>query len=190
MATCITILLVLFCGMSAFGQDMREVVSSQELIDVINWKIWDDDLDVILGDIERVNRNVVPWVGYDTMLLIPDTTSHRTKFLRRKALDSIFTSEDFEYVKKQLQSYIGRKHKWTNGDLLGVKIINVKPLDKMKRGDDYHEYSLPLFSKDHSLCIFKFNYVCGLLCESWRMALFKKTKDGWKQVVILFGMES
>ncbi|MNK69660.1 hypothetical protein D3C87_890530 [compost metagenome] len=54
-----------------------------------------------------------------------------------------------------------------------------------KYGKGYYSFSKPIFIRDNSICIFFFNYTCGVLCAKGELTVYKKSGKKWVKWFIL-----
>jgi hypothetical protein len=144
--------------------------------------------------VRRVNSRIVSWDSNDLNALIPDPASSsfiKGMTVRAQRLDTIFSKADFKSLKEQITALLNLEEAWPKGVLKGVKLVEFKTPKIIGKGEDYWEYSKPLFSLDKKKCIVKINYLCGPLCASWEVILFEKTVAGkWKKSRVLYGAVS
>lgn len=183
-----SILIFLLITNLTFGQQNADFKTDSSITHFVNWKIKTyNEIDNV-AKIRRVNQNVISWDSTDLELFFLNDFSILEQSLIN--MDSLLTKEDLNYMKQQMTSFIGQNDIWKKDDL-DAKIIEPKPIDKIKkRRDFYWEYSFPIFSKDHSKCILKYNYICGILCASYRAVLYEKTSKGWIKIITLYNAES
>lgn|GEM_PF-1154467 len=51
-----------------------------------------------------------------------------------------------------------------------------------KLGEEYYDFSMPVFIRDYNYCLFYMGYQCGPLCGSGQLNLYKKEDGKWKFV--------
>jgi len=54
-----------------------------------------------------------------------------------------------------------------------------------KYGKGYYSFSKPIFIRDNSICIFFFNFDCGVLCAKGELSVYKKSGNKWVKWFIL-----
>lgn len=154
-------------------------IPRKDLTRFINWKIKSDNESKKYYEIKRVNTNAIIWDSLDYKLIIESDS-----------LENIFSDSDIQYLQQQIKCYSGATQKWNIKELKGVTIITSKQPSEIQTDGDYWEYSVPIFSKSHSICIIKYAYVCGDLCMSFSTVVYKKTRHGWVEVVELLHGEA
>jgi hypothetical protein len=103
--------------------------------------------------------------------------------------DTIFTKQDIDYFKIQIEAY--RHFKWTSNKVEKAKIVSNSKLHRLyknyKNWDKFHKdcgesilgYSVPIYTCDKTkLVIYRSTY-CGALCGGGQITVFKKINGKW-----------
>lgn len=98
--------------------------------------------------------------------------------------DTSFTEADTMFMSNQLQKIKG--YKWRKGIITNSKIVHDPYLNKDKHllGGCYM-YSVPVFSIDKNSCLFYESNLCGPLCGSGSVNLYRKQNGRWKYIQFL-----
>lgn len=86
-------------------------------------------------------------------------------------------------------------HKWDSQLLPGSIVVSSDSIGRILKGTPreqadffqqtgsaYHQFSLPVFLRNDTYCLFYSSYFCGLLCAEGRLSLYKKVGDRWEVV--------
>jgi hypothetical protein len=87
---------------------------------------------------------------------------------------------------KQLKNY-----KWTLADAkkLNFQDISLISIDSREYIIEY-DIIPPIYFQDNKYCIFSFDYGCGGLCGHGEIAIYEKTKHGWRIWTLLTEWDS
>ena len=131
--------------------------------------------------IKRIDRNVIPWDSSSVDLFKVDTLTAWLMPEVKWLIDSVMTQEDLDTVRIQIQQYqVGT---WAGSSLGDARLVETKPMMKMKKNDDYWAFAEPLYFSAGRRCLLKEEYQCGFMCAQYEMALYERGRDGqWRFV--------
>ncbi len=85
--------------------------------------------------------------------------------------------------------------KWKTSDFPGVRLLSRDTVDAVFKvfarhwtyfrayiGNDFNEFSMPIFLRNDTYCLFYTANYCGGLCGGGNLILYKKQGNGWKIV--------
>ena len=148
------------------GYDLRK-----EMVAFVTWKI-SSDKQSGKNPVKRVSLSSIQWDSTDYSLI--------------GALDTLFAMSDIQYVKSQLECYAQQGLSWRRKEFKNVQVIKPGYWLKMQKDEAYWSYSLPIFLPDQAYSIVKYSYECeDGHCATHITSLFKRTKDGWEEVLEL-----
>jgi hypothetical protein len=170
--TSVIIFILAAVAVNSNAQTYTDKVNDQEIADFFAWRM--------NPATHRVNETITQWDSARFYKQIFDTTDVENKILN-KEIQSLFTAANKQFIFQQIHQ-LQTKKIWHNATLFkDQKLIKPKPLNEMKKGDDYAEFSVPVFTIDKQYCFVMEAYVCGQLCENWSTLLYKRMPDGkWK----------
>src|SRR5688572_18444343 len=117
-----------------------------QLVTFVNWKIASDNASGKYR-IEQVSINSIPWDSVDYDLV--------------SCLDTLFAQTDIQHLKSQIDCYLHQEFLWKRKNFKKVKLLNPVHDSKMKRGQEYWAYSIPLSLPDQAYVILKYSVHCG-----------------------------
>ncbi len=177
----IIFILIVAAVTSSNAQTYSDKVNDQEIAAFFTWRM--------NPATHRVNETITQWDSASFYIRVFDTADAEKKILY-KELQSIFTKENKQFIFQQIHQLKAKKM-WDPALFKDQKLIEPKPLNKMKEGDDYAEFSVPVYTIDKQYCFVMEAYVCGILCENWYTYLYKKMPDGtWIRYKTIFAMAS
>jgi hypothetical protein len=109
--------------------------------------------------------------------------------------DAIIHNDDIDFdevLKIRNKIEISKRFKW-NQDIIGqFKPLTSKELSRADKNlninefwqhfpHGYNSFSLPVFFKDYTMCIFFWANYCGGLCGHVTVSIYKKEETGWKE---------
>ncbi|HEU4719095.1 MAG TPA: hypothetical protein VFU15_14725 [Bacteroidia bacterium] len=185
--------LLLFLWLIFFGGTATHTYSSfvadDEIVGFIHQQIAANHADRSEVRMRLWDVHIIPWDSADVKSVgLADSMSDDffLYYEPRYTLDSVLQDSDKIFMRKQVWAYSGKKQDWQKEDLRGVKLIQPVPPDQVHIGNEYWEFSLPVFSKDHNWCIAKYEFVCGSRCIDRRTFLYKKSAEGnWLRYKLL-----
>jgi hypothetical protein len=179
----VIILFLLSCFISE-SQTLSKIITDQEVIDFFLWKTDQASGNKGHHKIKRINLEKLT-------ISLNDLSEEEGLYfnnLSNKYIDSLLSKDDREFIILQTDTV---KSNWPYKVFKTAKLIIPKDLMKMKEGDDYYEFSLPVFTKDRKHCFLKQAYHCGFMCSDWLTLLFEKTSNGeWKLIMTLSALSS
>jgi hypothetical protein len=166
----------------------KELVTELELYEVINF---------MLPAIKSNNQMNSNYVTEDVMMKI---VSKENNYLELDKMDSLFTKNDAEFIKKQLKGI--DKFKLKQKLMLDKIIIPSDTLSKFQNNKinslgfwenyrqkygnkGFHTISLPLFSLDKKTVIITIGFHCGGLCGGGATEIYKKINGKWTLIKTL-----
>jgi hypothetical protein len=104
---------------------------------------------------------------------------------------STYSQKEMAYIKQK--KYLSLS-KWTNECFPKIKLIRSEIIDSLfknrlegwsffhnKIGHSFNIFSLPIFLRNYSYCIFYSDNHCGWLCGGGRLTLYKKINNKWEE---------
>jgi hypothetical protein len=125
--------------------------------------------------IKRIDRKAVPWDSNDVAMLTWDTLPLWLPELKW-LVDSVMTQEDLDSMIAWIWQY--QAGNWAGSSLAGARLIEPKPMMKIKRNDDYWAFSEPLYFNARRRCLLKEEYQCGFMCAQSEWVLYELGRDG------------
>jgi hypothetical protein len=121
----------------------------------------------------------------------PDTFTMNMEGLERRIFSIPrlhFSKEDKEFIIQQYNK--SKSFKWAADSLKNTSVVTYETIRKYKKqgwpkikydsfGHGFYQYALPLFTIDHTLCIFSFGYHCGGECGEGRTIIFQWDGKHW-----------
>jgi hypothetical protein len=103
------------------------------------------------------------------------------------------------FTKDELSLIRGKKYpsvnKWTKKDFENIRLVSRDTINAVFRdlltgwenfferiGRSIHTFSVPIFLKNNTYCLFYSDNSCGELCGEGRLVLYKKEKNKWIEV--------
>lgn len=173
-------------GGQLFSQSNDPLHDIDYALEFINWKIKTDKRNKNIVPVKRVDIQILQWDDLD-ILKADSSLQIWMDSCHLEFTQSI--NDDIDTIEVQASSnlqYTG----WTKSHLKRVKLISPEAYDS-PAFKPYWSYSIPLFSKDKTICIIKVNYFCGFLCEDYRIIAYKLKGDGeWEEICILMHLAS
>lgn len=95
------------------------------------------------------------------------------------------SNSDIKLIGKKLRQL--RKFQWTVENFSKINLRNLTIISQETSRSDSMQYSIkyriipPIYFKNHTYCIFSYDYACGGLCGHGTVVVYKKTANGWKK---------
>lgn len=106
---------------------------------------------------------------------------------------STFTNEELKLIKQK--KYVSVAH-WNKSFFPNIKFVRRTLLDsifsknfggwsyyKSKIGDSFNSFSMPIFLRNYTYCLFYSDNSCGGLCGGGRLILYRRNNGTWEEIV-------
>ena len=131
------------------------------------------------------NKSSNPFLKYKKVVeteLMPFFFSFSTDSIEIVKLDSLFTSQDIEFMQTQKKQFYTFKLDQSKFD---YKTIISKDSLELLRSYPYCYISSPVFNAKKDKFIIRTGYVCGALCAEGAIFIYQKSGKDWKIIKVL-----
>jgi hypothetical protein len=156
----------------------------------------------VIDSIQYINesiafiKNVMADKIKDTAFILSDKPATDDGCIKVVAADSFFSSEESKWITQKEYPQVAQ---WTSSMFPGKHLFNPDPVYELfaKKGDgwaffyknighgigsSFYSFSMPVFLRDYTYCIFYYDVKCGWLCGDGHMTLYKKEDGKWIRV--------
>ena len=141
--------------------------------------------------IKQIKRNELGAVEY-ILLDTPVSLTNNDCLQELLADKKFYSPAELTMLKTQVYP---SKIKWNTSEFPGVRLVMKDTVDAIFKvfarhwtyfhahiGRDFNEFSLPIFLRNDTYCLFYAANYCGGLCGGGNLTLYKKEGNGWKAI--------